>query len=78
MSTDLPDDDWLRRERQRIGRCIRVAREDAGLTQEKVFLAVGMNRSHYQQIESGDANPTLNLLLRVARVVGVTISDLLR
>lgn len=78
MSTDLPEDEWERRERQRIGRCIRVAREDANLTQEKVFLAVGMNRSHYQQIESGDANPTLNTLLRIARVIGMPIADLLR
>jgi transcriptional regulator with XRE-family HTH domain len=74
----LPDDDeWLRRERQRIGRCIRTTREDRDLTQEQVFLAVPMNRSHYQQIESGEANPTLDMLLRIARVIGVPISDLL-
>jgi transcriptional regulator with XRE-family HTH domain len=72
------DDEWLQRERQRIGRRIRVTREDRDLTQEQVFLAVPMNRSHYQQIESGEANPTLDMLLRIARVIGVTISDLLR
>jgi transcriptional regulator with XRE-family HTH domain len=71
------EDEWLRRERQRVGRCIRHAREDRGLTQERVFHAIPMNRSHYQQIESGEANPTLDMLLRIARAIGVAISDLL-
>jgi transcriptional regulator with XRE-family HTH domain len=50
---------------------------DADLTQEKVFLAVPLNRAYYQQIESGIANPSLNTLLRIARVLGVRIADLL-
>ena len=75
---DLPDDDaWLLRERQRIGRCIRDARIDRNLTQERVFLAVPVARSFYQEIEAGQANPSLDTLLRIARVVGVSISDLL-
>ena len=78
MLRDLPDDDWLLRERQRIGRCIRDARIDHDLTQEAVFLAVPLNRSFYQEIEAGRANPSLDTLLCIARVIGVTISDLLR
>lgn len=50
---------------------------DHNLTQEAVFLAASLNRSHYQQIEAGTANPTLDTLLRIARAIGVTISDLL-
>ena len=79
MLRDLPDDDdWLLRERQRIGRCIRNARIDHNLTQEEVFLAVPLARSFYQQIEAGQANPALETLLRIARVIGVPIADLLR
>jgi transcriptional regulator with XRE-family HTH domain len=75
---DLPDDDdWLLHERRRIGRCIRNRRVEHDLTQEQVFLAVPMNRSFYQQIEAGEANPSLETLLRIARAIGVTISDLL-
>lgn len=77
MHPDPPDDDRLREERQRIGRSIRNIRMDSDLTQEQVFLAVPMNRSHYQQIESGVANPSLNTLLRIARVLGVHVADLL-
>ena len=77
MPSNLTDDQWLRRQRQRIGRCIVAAREDRNLTQEDVFLAVPMNRAYYQQIEAGEANPSLNKLLSIARVIGVPISDLL-
>ncbi|MFD6552790.1 helix-turn-helix domain-containing protein [Streptomyces sp. NPDC058398] len=77
VTPDPPDDDALRGERQRIGRSIRNARMDADLTQEQVFLAIPLNRAYYQQIESGVANPSLNTLLRIARVLGVRIADLL-
>lgn len=78
MLRDPPDDDaWLLRERQRIGKRIRDARVDHNLTQEQIFLAIPLNRSHYQQIEAGAANPTLDVLLRIARVIGVSIDVLL-
>jgi len=51
---------------------------DADLTQEQVYLAVPAARSFYQEIEAGRANPSLEMLLRIARVIGVTISDLLK
>jgi transcriptional regulator with XRE-family HTH domain len=77
VTSDPPDSDALREERQRIGRSIRNVRTDRNLTQEQVFLAVPLNRAYYQQIESGVANPSLNTLLRIARVIGVRITDLL-
>ncbi|MFC8002899.1 helix-turn-helix transcriptional regulator [Streptomyces olivaceus] len=70
------DDEWLDVEAQRIGRCIRDVREYHNLTQEAVFLAVPMNRAHYQDIEAGRANPTLRTLLRIARAIGVSLQDL--
>jgi transcriptional regulator with XRE-family HTH domain len=78
LSVYRVSDEWLLEERRRIGRCIRAAREDHNLTQEKVFLAVPVNRAYYQEIEAGQANPTLDMLLRIARAIGVTISDLLQ
>lgn len=51
---------------------------DRSLTQEQVFLAASVNRSFYQQIEGGEANPSLETLLRISRAIGVTISELLR
>ncbi|MCH0555830.1 helix-turn-helix domain-containing protein [Streptomyces sp. MUM 16J] len=51
---------------------------DKWLTEERVFLAVPVSRSFYQEIEAGIANPSLDMLLRIARVIGVPIADLLR
>lgn len=78
MRRDLTDDDRLQRERQRIGRSIKAARMDADLTQDAVYLAVPLSRNFYQRIEAGTANPSLNVLLAIARVIGVNISELLR
>ena len=78
MQRDLEDDDWLREQRRRIGRSIKAAREDANLTQERVFLAIPMSRAHYQDVEAGTANPSLNMLLAIARAIGISMSDLLK
>ncbi|MFC8987840.1 helix-turn-helix domain-containing protein [Streptomyces sp. NPDC057115] len=72
----MPADDDLTSEMARIGHRIREAREHHNLTQEQVFLAVPMNRAHYQDIEAGRANPTLRTLLRIARAIGVPLRDL--
>ncbi|WP_399142127.1 helix-turn-helix domain-containing protein [Streptomyces sp. NBUA17] len=72
-----PHDDEFEREAQRIGRQIRDVREHHGLTQERVFLAVPMNRAYYQDIEAGRANPTLYTLVRIAHAIGVPVRDLM-
>jgi transcriptional regulator with XRE-family HTH domain len=76
VPADLPEDPWIDDELLRIGQRIRQAREHRRLTQEQVFLEVPMNRSHYQHIEAGRANPTVRTLLRIARALGVPLSDL--
>ncbi|MFD5266769.1 helix-turn-helix domain-containing protein [Streptomyces sp. NPDC058335] len=76
MSSDPPDDGWLQ-ERQRIGRSIKAARIHRNLTQEAVFLAIPMNRSYYQEIEAGAANPTLDTLLDISKAIGVQLAELL-
>lgn len=76
---DRPDDDaWLLAEQHAIGNRIRSLRLDRDLTQEQVFLAVPVSRSVYQGIESGQGNPTIATLLRIARVLRVHVTELLR
>jgi DNA-binding XRE family transcriptional regulator len=75
----LPDDDdWLRRERRAIGDRIRVTRLRQDRTQESVFLAAEVSRSAYQEIEAGTADARISTLLKIACVLGVHVSDLLR
>ncbi|MBK3631621.1 helix-turn-helix transcriptional regulator [Streptomyces sp. MBT97] len=75
MLSDPPDDPWTQ-ERQRIGNRIRDARMAHNLTQETVVLAIPMNRSYYQDIEAGRANPTLNTLLDIAATIGIPLAEL--
>lgn len=74
----LPDDDaWLLAERRAIGDRVRVTRLRANRTQESVFLAAQISRSSYQAIEAGAADARISTLLRIARVLGVHVTDLL-
>jgi transcriptional regulator with XRE-family HTH domain len=75
VPAELADDERLLHERRRIGRSIRDAREARNLTQEQVFLAVPVNRAYYQQIESGEANPSLNMLLRLSWAIGAPVDE---
>ncbi|MFD4791746.1 helix-turn-helix domain-containing protein [Streptomyces sp. NPDC058459] len=78
MFPDPPDEDvWLRDERARVGRRIREVRVQRRLTQEQVFLAAPLSRTYFQKLEAGTENPTLETLLRIARAIGVPLSDLL-
>jgi transcriptional regulator with XRE-family HTH domain len=76
--SNLPDDPWLLQQRERVGRCIQEARMHHNLTQDAVYLAVPLNRSYYQDIEAGRANPSLDVLNGIARAIGVELSDLVR
>jgi DNA-binding XRE family transcriptional regulator len=75
----LPDDDdWLLQERRAIGDRIRVLRIRQNRTQESVFLAARVARKTYQDIEAGAVDARITTLLRIARVLGVHVTDLLR
>lgn len=75
----LPDDDaWLLQERRAIGDRIRVERLRQNRTQESVFLAAQMGRKTFQDIEAGNTDARIGTLLRIARVLGVHVADLLR
>lgn len=75
----LPDDDdWLLQERRALGDRIRAARLDRNLTQEQVFLTARMARATYQDVEAGASDARISTLLRIAQVLGVHVTDLLR
>ncbi|MGC5034088.1 helix-turn-helix domain-containing protein [Streptomyces sp. DT190] len=78
MPHDPPDDDdWIRARQQAVGGRIRAERLRRNLTQEAVHLTAGIDRRTLQAIEAGQANPTLASLLRIARVLGVPLAELL-
>ena len=47
-------------------------REDRGLAQDEFALKAAIDRSYYGKLERGERQPSLGLLLRVARALGVS------
>lgn len=82
MTVDPPVDRDLA---LRLGRRLASLRSFSGLTQEQVAQAAGINRNHYQLLESGlsdrrkntPANPRFSTLLALADVLGTTLPDLI-
>jgi transcriptional regulator with XRE-family HTH domain len=50
-----------------------AARKSTGLTQQQLAGKTGIDQSDISRIESGDANPTLTTLKRLASGMGMTL-----
>jgi transcriptional regulator with XRE-family HTH domain len=51
---------------EEFGIRIRALRRKTGLSQERFADAIGVGRTHMGKIENGRANPTLQILVRIA------------
>lgn len=63
---------------RKVGLNIREARQKAGLTQLQVHERTGLTYRHYQNIEAGRVNVTLETLHRLSVVFAVQPQDLAR
>ncbi|AEW04058.1 helix-turn-helix domain protein [Sulfobacillus acidophilus DSM 10332] len=62
---------------RRIGSRIRALRRRVGLSADVVAERVGLSRSQYLRLESGVVGMTVQRLVAVADVLGVTLRDLI-
>lgn len=53
----------------RLGEEIKESRLNAGLSQEGLALAAGVDRTYVSQLERGVANPSLRILYRISKVL---------
>ena len=51
-------------------------REGSGYTQETFSKAVGISRSHYSQIETGEKEPSLKVGMKIKRVLDYHYDDI--
>lgn len=51
-------------------------REGHGYTQETFSKAIGVSRSHYSQIETGEKEPSLRVGLKIKRVLNYPYDDI--
>jgi transcriptional regulator with XRE-family HTH domain len=63
--------------RKRLGRNIRRLREKKELSQEQFAFEAGIHRTYVSDLERGARNPTILVVEKVAKALGVTASELL-
>jgi transcriptional regulator with XRE-family HTH domain len=56
---------------------LRQLRETRGLSQQQLATLAGVPRPTWASLESGSANPTLSVLVKVAGALGVSIEELI-
>lgn len=62
---------------KQFGLRVRLSRDDLGLTQEEVAARAGISRTHLTNIEKGRrANPGIEAVIALSKVLGVTINYL--
>jgi transcriptional regulator with XRE-family HTH domain len=61
-----------------FGRVLRQARTGCGLTQEKLALDSGLDRTFISLLERGLRQPSLTTLVQLADALGAEASDLVR
>lgn len=62
---------------QQLAYRIKILRQQAGLSQEGLALAAGVDRTYVSQLERGLANPSLLILHRISKVLNTDVQLLL-
>lgn len=60
-----------------LGDELRKVREDAGLTQEQLSVAAGIDRSYVSQLENDHKSPTVAVLFLICDALGVPPSQVI-
>jgi transcriptional regulator with XRE-family HTH domain len=61
---------------QKLGKRLKQLRSETGLTQEKLAIATGLSQTYISGIEGGTRNPSIKTLDKLAKALGVSISDI--
>jgi transcriptional regulator with XRE-family HTH domain len=62
---------------QRFGKQLQRLRTNRGLTQEQLAVKAGLVRVYVTKLEQGEHDPTLTMLVRLAKALRVSVTELL-
>jgi transcriptional regulator with XRE-family HTH domain len=62
--------------RKKFGKRLRGLREERGWSQEEFADRAGLHRTYVSAVERGVRNPTLSVLERLAKALGVSMAEL--
>lgn len=60
-----------------FGQAVRSTRIATGISQDRMALAAGVDRSFFGKLERGERQPSLGIMLRIAAALGVTGTQLM-
>ncbi|MGE6498215.1 helix-turn-helix domain-containing protein [Cupriavidus metallidurans] len=60
-----------------FGAAVRALRVEQGLAQETLAHQAGIERSHMGKIERGEHMPTLAIIFKIARALGLSVAHLM-
>ena len=63
--------------KEKVGKAIKKARKEKGLTQVEVSADTGIGLSHYVRIETGKVNPSLEKLYSITKALQIKSKDIL-
>lgn len=63
---------------RQVGRNIKTARANTGMKQVDVSATSGLSYRHYQDIEAGKVNVTLETLFRLAKIFKTSVQELVK
>lgn len=61
---------------KKVGKRIKKARKDLNLTQEELAEKVGMHYTTISRIETGDSNPPVQTIAKIAKALKISPSEL--
>jgi transcriptional regulator with XRE-family HTH domain len=62
---------------RRLGARVRKLRLERDLSQESLAFDAGMHTNHLSSIERGEANPSFLVLVALAKVLRVTVAEII-
>lgn len=77
-STVVEDQSAVAIEAEIFGKRLRQLRLDAGWTQEELAEAAGITTTYTSDLERGTKVPSLTIVLRISRALGLSVAELLR
>jgi transcriptional regulator with XRE-family HTH domain len=63
---------------RQMGQRIRRLRKSKGWSQYVLAREAGISREHIRRLEAGESDPTLGMLTKLSRALGVTLVDLVK
>ena len=64
---------------KKLGKTIQKLRKQVGYkSQEKFAEAIGISRTHIGHIEQGRKNPSMDVLVKISKKLGIDVSELFR